>query len=221
MNVGCWNVRGVNQTFKQQEIRNFITRNMISLLGIQETRASASSSGPIIQHLMRGWRYLTNYASHPNRRIWVIWDPNVLDVSQIFVDAQVIHVHSTIIQRQITFQATFAYGLNSYMERRKLWDCLEAISISLTSDPWTVLGDFNAVRFPGEMLGGNLSWAPYMDELNDCCLRTGLEDLRFSGSFLTWSKGEGESFKARKLDRVLINQEWASSFPSAEAIFQT
>ena len=107
------------------------------------------------------------------------------------------------------------------MARRKLWDCLAAISNSLTSDPWVVLGDLNVVRFPGERQGGNLSWAPHLDELNECCLRAGLEDLRYSRIYLTWSKGEGVGFKARKLDRTLINQDWSSFFPGAEAIFHT
>ena len=72
MNLGCWNIRGVNRPFKQQEIRSFISRNKISLLGILETRVSVEKSDSIIRQLMRGWRSLTNYAYHPNGRMWII-----------------------------------------------------------------------------------------------------------------------------------------------------
>lgn len=38
-------------------------------------------------------------------------------------------------------------------------------------------------------------------------------DLNFSGCFFTWSnKSEGSNFLARKLDRVLVNEEWLCKF---------
>ena len=67
------------------------------------------------------------------------------------------------------------------------------------------MGDFNVVRFSSERLGGNLDWPAHMEEFNECCVDAGLDDLRHTGHFLTWSKGEGDGFLLRKLDRALVN----------------
>ena len=58
-----------------------------------------------------------------------------------------------------------------------------------------------------------------MEDLNDCCYEHSLDDLRFTGNLLTWSKGAGEGYIARKLDRALVNQEWLDRFQGAAAEF--
>ena len=73
---------------------------------------------------------------------------------------------------------------------------------------WTILGDFNVIQKPEERDGGDTSWPNYMEELNECCLNAHLDDLRFTGQLYTWSKGSGEGFLARKLDRALVNHSW-------------
>ena len=61
--------------------------------------------------------------------------------------------------------------------------------------------------------------AAYLNELNNCCRTSSLDDLRFSGQLLSWTKGSGRTFLARKLDRALVNPEWLHHFPSVEASF--
>ena len=69
-------------------------------------------------------------------------------------------------------------------------------------------------------MGGDLSWPPYMDDLNDCCYEAQVDDLKASGIHLTWiKKGNAGERKARKLDRVLRNSKWLSCFPMVEADF--
>ena len=65
-----------------------------------------------------------------------------------------------------------------------------------------------------------MDWPPYMEDLNHCCSEAHLEDLKATGFHLTWdNKGSAEQFKSRKLDRVLVNPAWHSSFPLSEAQF--
>lgn len=132
---------------------------------------------------------------------------------------QLVHAEVIIIQKQIRFFVTFVYGQNCYIQRRHLWNSLCAISNGLASSPWISLGDFNIIRYRSERLGGSQSWPHYIEEFNECCQYTNLDDLRYSGQLLTWSKGSGSSFLARKLDRVLVNPAWHMVFPKAEAIF--
>ena len=110
------------------------------------------------------------------------------------------------------------YGLHTRREQADLWDILNNISLNVGQLPWVVLGDFNVVRRPEERLGGEMSWSRASKDLEKCCASDQLEDLRYAGHQLTWSKGEGDNFLARKLDRVLVNHVWLSALDGAEAL---
>ncbi|XP_074361812.1 uncharacterized protein LOC141701995 [Apium graveolens] len=58
-----------------------------------------------------------------------------------------------------------------------------------------------------------------MTEFKDLVLSLGLSDLRAMGHFLTWWDSNISNPKFRKLDRVLINSAWHSSFPGSSANF--
>ena len=219
MKMACWNIRGVNSLFKQREIRSLIHSNNISLFRIIETQVQQENSIQIANDLLRGWRYVFNYNHHPNGRIWVFWNPDILDVSVLLDSDQLMHVEVSIIQKQISFLVSFSYGLHSRYQQCQLWQTYARISNSAGSQPWIILGDLNVVRKPEERIGGNLSWSSRSEDLDRCCSDLQLEDLRYSGHQFTWSKGEGDTFKARKLDRALVNHTWLNLFEGVEAIF--
>ena len=59
-----------------------------------------------------------------------------------------------------------------------------------------------------------------MEDLNSCCTEAMLEDLKATGFHYTWdNNSSGDRFLTRKLDRVLVNPDWLSSFSFAEAAF--
>ena len=59
-----------------------------------------------------------------------------------------------------------------------------------------------------------------MDEFNECCRDSILDDLRYTGCHLTWRKrGTGTNALIRKLDRALSNQDWFAEFSESEASF--
>ena len=124
-----------------------------------------------------------------------------------------------IIQMQQSFEVSFIYGQNSYTQRRDLWTSLQHLSSTMSSTPWTVLGDFNVVRRPTDRQGGDQSWPSYLDDLNNCCRDSSLEDLRYSGCHLTWNKGTGDNALMKKLDRALTNHVWLTEFTESEALF--
>lgn len=82
-----------------------------------------------------------------------------------------------------------------------------------------VAGDFNAIRDNSDRLGSTNEWIPTFDELNSCLNSAGLDDLRYVGHRFTWSTSSGPSRKQRKIDRVLINDQWTNSFSFLEAAF--
>ena len=217
--MASWNLRGVNKPFKQRELRSFILKYKIPLIGLNETRVLEENHYNIAAGLMPGWRFITNYSYHYNGRVWVLWDPSILDITTVCMTDQMIHVAVTVIQSQTKFSVSFIYAQNDYILRRALWNHLRLLSQSCSQQPWLVLGDFNVVRKDNERQGGAQDWHPYMDEFNECCCEASLEDLRYIGCHLTWSKGSGEGYIARKLDRALVNSSWFSAFPDAFANF--
>ncbi|KAK3189547.1 hypothetical protein Dsin_029108 [Dipteronia sinensis] len=85
--------------------------------------------------------------------------------------------------------------------------------------PWIVLGDFNVSRSVGESIGGCSRISGAMKEFNDCLQSLELDDLRFSGFLHTWCNKRSNSCISKKLDRVLVNNDWLVKFENFEAIF--
>ena len=64
-----------------------------------------------------------------------------------------------------------------------------------------------------------MAFLSYIEEFNECCSESLLDNLRSTGRHLTWSKGSGSSFISRKLDRALVNPSLLSVFTEAETNF--
>ena len=130
-----WNVRGLNGSFTHNEVRSLVAENKISLLGINESRVKQHSSNRIARRLLRGWRVLFNYHHHPNGRIWVLWDPNVLSVKLLFDSSQMVLVEVTVLQKQFTFFTSFIYGFNTHLERLSLWESIRQLAPLTSTTP--------------------------------------------------------------------------------------
>lgn len=81
-------------------------------------------------------------------------------------------------------------------------------------------GDFNTSLIQEERLkNGHVCNSDY-SELQQLFMDTGLNDLRFSGNYLTWCNyQEGAARLYCKLDRAIFNNLWSSLFDNPEAIF--
>ncbi|KAL2922586.1 Mucin-20 [Bienertia sinuspersici] len=103
--------------------------------------------------------------------------------------------------------------------RTPLWDNLREFSRVVGGDPWCVTGYFNAIMNKEDRQGAIVRWAeiqPMIECFNIC----GLEDMRSSGRFFTWSnKQEGAKRVLTKIDRALCNGGWCDMFPTAETLF--
>ncbi|KAL2931849.1 hypothetical protein RDABS01_037259 [Bienertia sinuspersici] len=103
--------------------------------------------------------------------------------------------------------------------RTPLWDNLREFSRVVGGDPWCVTGDFNAIMNKEDRQGAVVRWTeiqPMIECVNIC----GLEDMRSSGRFFTWSnKQEGAKRVLTKIDRALCNGGWCDMVPTAETLF--
>ncbi|XP_018458827.2 uncharacterized protein LOC108829724 [Raphanus sativus] len=120
----------------------------------------------------------------------------------------------------LTITACYAANLNT--ERSDLWVDLINVQqqLSLDSSPWVVGGDFNQIsHFSEHSLPSVNCYDSPMSEFRDTLSHLGIFDLRFTRPLHTWSNKCPSSRIAKKLDRILVNQPWVSSFPHSQATF--
>ncbi|XP_043700239.1 uncharacterized protein LOC122650948 [Telopea speciosissima] len=109
---------------------------------------------------------------------------------------------------------------NSPSQRIHLGTDLRTIANQIGNQPWGLGRDFNVIRYCHEKQDGEHLDMDAMDSFNGCIEDIGVNDLRCAGFPFIWSnKRTGNQRIACKLDRVLVNEEWLSSFPSSHASF--
>ncbi|KAM1310126.1 hypothetical protein ACFX15_006526 [Malus domestica] len=144
----------------------------------------------------------------------------MLHVSLLAETDQVIHCQIQVIDTGHNFFASFVYGSNDDTLRRSLWANLCSFGYSIGDSPWISLGDFNVVRFTGEIDGGLNIRSNAVIEFGECLLDVGLDDLRYYGQLLTWCNRQFNGMVIhRKLDGVLVNSAWLSLYPCSSAMF--
>ncbi|XP_021730835.1 uncharacterized protein LOC110697764 [Chenopodium quinoa] len=98
--------------------------------------------------------------------------------------------------------------------RHELWRQLENIGLAYNG-PWMLAGDFNDTMSMAERLGkGGSEMERRCKEFSDWVNNNQLIDLGCSGPEFTWCRGLSQAiFKASRLDRALVNDEWRLRYP--------
>lgn len=219
--IATWNIRGLNAPEKQREIGMFIRNNDINVLCILESHLSGDSLGFIANRIFSRWSWVSNQMlSNHGTRILLAWDANVLDVMLLEAHAQFLNCEVRIRGVGLPLFYSFIYGANQGVCRRQLWSGLRKFRAIIGSKPWVVSGDFNAMLFPHDALGGISRRNSDMAEFYECVEDVEVFDVRYTGIQHTWcQKPRDESGIRRKLDRVLANVEFTSSFEDASVHF--
>lgn len=114
--LACWNVRGLNQTYKQREIRVFIWEKRIALCALLETRVARHNVNRIFDRIFKNWQWVSNSDQGTHGcRICIGWNPAVYNVSIKGMNDQVIHTSVTVLSNGEVFQCSFIYASNEYM----------------------------------------------------------------------------------------------------------
>ncbi|KAL0354301.1 UNVERIFIED_CONTAM: hypothetical protein Sangu_1011400 [Sesamum angustifolium] len=128
MNIGVWNVHGLNRRDHQVVVGDLITDFRLNFLGLLETRSPANVL--LVQsNTLHRWNRFPDYSSP-------------VDTLQI--------ISSTF---SCICSFTIAYGANDIVTRRELWHELIVLSNSAIDEQWLVLGDFNAIIDMSEVCG--------------------------------------------------------------------
>lgn len=72
INFGFWNTRGLNDPIKQKEVKSFVNKNKLSLLGLLEHKIKEDFASRIIKFVCPQWDFVNNYSHAPSGRIFCV-----------------------------------------------------------------------------------------------------------------------------------------------------
>ena len=87
----------------------------------------------------------------------------------------------------------------------------------------SLAGDFNIITHPTESSNYNGSQVVNADirDFKECISALFVTNHAFIGLHYTWFNHQHEGFLAKKMDRVLVNDIWLTSFPQSSVEFLT
>ncbi|XP_062113347.1 uncharacterized protein LOC133824478 [Humulus lupulus] len=209
-----WNVRGINKKNKQMSILDVCRVNKIGIGALLETKIKGDKLKDVMETSFQGWNYYNSMRLEG--RILLIWKDSWVKVEVIKDHYQFLHCKVRFCITGQEFCLTVVYGSNQLEARKLLWS--ELTNMSLSINPWLIIGYFNAAFDPSDRRGGRCISKKELEDARNW-LDVGLvEEMKLLGSFYTWSNNqEGDNRIYSKLDRVFVNEDWLDIFPSVIA----
>ncbi|KAJ9536695.1 LOW QUALITY PROTEIN: hypothetical protein OSB04_un000168, partial [Centaurea solstitialis] len=221
LSIASWNIRGLNASDKQQEVKAFVRNNNLAICAILESHVKGDGLSGVCSSTFGRWDWVSNHLfSDLGTRIIIAWDGSVLEVMPLEYHRQFIHCEVRVKGSSNPFFMSIVYADNRGCERKQLWSGLRKFRAILGPKPWVILGDFNCLLFPHDALGGVSRRNSDMVDFACCLEDIETFDVHFTGIHYTWcQKPKSESGLKRKLDRILANTEFTELFGDACARF--
>ncbi|GJV99689.1 RNA-directed DNA polymerase, eukaryota, reverse transcriptase zinc-binding domain protein [Tanacetum coccineum] len=192
--VASWNIRGLNRSPKQKEVRQVVNENNLSVYAILESHVDVAVVYDTCKKVCSRWKWTSNgNLCSKGSRIILGWNDDLVDVMIMAQTNQVMHVQvNTRIDNKTLF-CSFIYADNYYFDRRALWSNLVGHARLMQNRPWVLLGDFNAPLNLEDHSSGGYEPNATMRKFKECP-----------------SYG----------DRIMGNLQFNGDFPGSFAIFQ-
>ncbi|GJY60420.1 RNA-directed DNA polymerase, eukaryota, reverse transcriptase zinc-binding domain protein [Tanacetum coccineum] len=191
----------------------------LQLLAILETHLKPKNIANVCNGVFGSWNWISNVADSPSScRIVVGWNPLVVKVMMLHSSKQSILCLVETIPDKIKIFISFVYASNDGIEIRELWNDLLMNKCRIGIFPWVLMGDFNVTLKPKEHSNGG---SGMNGEFNDVTNNLEVMDICSTGFHFTWTKSlkNPESSILKKLDRMMVNEEFIQRFSKANGIF--
>ena len=217
-----WNVRGFNKSTKHGVVRKWVKDQDIQFGCLIETRVKESKVERIVGEVFSGWNLISNYEYSRLGRLWVLWRSNVR-MTPVYKSAQLITCSVLLSGKEEEFFCSFVYALNTMEERKALWEELKDHydAPMFQKKKWMLIGDYNEILEGEEHSGFDDSprLPQGMRDFQDLARYCKLTDMGYHGPGFTWCNKREEGLICKKLDRVLVNEEWLHN-TSAYCVFE-
>ncbi|KAF9601904.1 hypothetical protein IFM89_023968 [Coptis chinensis] len=216
MSIISWNCRGVGRLSMVSALKDHIRKERPILIFLSETLASYNKSVGVIRSLGGDYRYFVIPAVGHSGGLWLLWDSN-LKVNILYSDSWIIHAELNGVSG-LEWYFSGVYASTKMRIRRTQWSILNQLQPN-AQKPWVCLGDFNSIMCHEERWGGRPAKKSHIDAFQEMVYNCGLLDVGYVGNIFTWCNGqEGLSRMYQRLDRVLCNPFWRTSFAEAQVI---
>ncbi|GJT50639.1 RNA-directed DNA polymerase, eukaryota, reverse transcriptase zinc-binding domain protein, partial [Tanacetum coccineum] len=220
--LASWNIKGLNRTLKQDEVRQVVNENHLSVCAILESHVEISSLASVCSKVFRSWDWTSNTNLCPKGfRIILGWNMDVVSLMVIAQSSQALHVKIIHNANNDSFYCSFIYAGNAPSVRRHLWSELDVHKHVVRNSLWVLLGDFNIALNMEDVSTGPASINAAMNDFKDCVANIKVMDVNCSGLHYTWNqKPKGRHGILKKLDRIMGNLGFVDKFPGVHVVFQ-
>ncbi|XP_060212210.1 uncharacterized protein LOC132639819 [Lycium barbarum] len=177
--------QGLNQPFKQKELRSFLLKHRIDLLGCLETKIKQRKVEKFRRFFGENWTWYVDYSLEPNGRIWLGWKHSNVKVTVVLARAQLIHCYVEDKGSSFATYVTFVYGYNTNTERKEIWNTLRHIN-HIIAEPWLLLGDFNTCLSVEDRINGTPVHHQEIQDFIGCVENIGLGQMTRRGCEFIW-----------------------------------
>ncbi|GMI63733.1 hypothetical protein HRI_000042600 [Hibiscus trionum] len=203
INILCWNAQGVASPAFRRHFRNFVRINDPQVVVLVEPRINSVRADRVLTKLEFPNSYWVE-AHGFNGGIWLLWWDSV----SIHIDRisnQFIHICVTLIVSSEWFFFTVVYAIPKVNVRRLLWTFLE--NLNPGNDVALILGgDINPTLSRHDQNRSACVGSGVNNLFSDIMFNLSLVDAGFSGSHLTWNRGN----LYKRLNKFLVNEAWCS-----------
>ncbi|CAN0907190.1 Transposon TX1 uncharacterized 149 kDa protein [Linum grandiflorum] len=209
MNILSWNCRGAGRPLTNGHLRDLhrLVRPAVTFLMETKNTNQTMETKRLSLNFPHAF-YVDPVGTAGGLALW--WKEEAT-INIISYASNFVHVECNL---GTPFHCTFVHAPNNPTERRVFWEAISALHRQ--NVPWVIMGDFNAIAFTYEKLGGTETSARDLEPFRNLIADNHLLDLGFQGSPYTWTNcQEGHNRIQSRLDRVLANSEWQNLYPNS------
>ncbi|CAM8944505.1 unnamed protein product [Rhodiola kirilowii] len=218
--VAAWNVKGLNNPYKKNEILRWIQKNKLDVTALLEVKLKENKWGDAVKRCSpdEGWKAEFSTYGGDWARIMLLWNEattKILNIQKFYH-----FVVCEVVTDNKRFGLIVVYTSNNPGERTIMWEEIEKVGDKFPGS-WMCIRDFNCVKDQRKKMNGNRVRDQETADFRRFLHITGLVDLPASGSHLTWSNNHINPNERiwSKLDRALGNSVWFDEMEEARAIF--
>ncbi|KAG6667377.1 hypothetical protein CIPAW_01G096500 [Carya illinoinensis] len=211
----AWNCRGLGNPWTVHELHLLVKEKSLDVIFLSETKCRRERIEKIRDRIKFECSFSVDSLGKSGGLAF-LWKEGV----EAKLDSYSQHHISLLINASnSSFKRTLTgfYGQPITAKRNESWDLLRLIH-SRIQTPWLCMGDFNEIMYQEEQFGSNTRPFKQMEEFRLALFDCGLMDIGYIGSIFTWcNRREGSELTKSRLDRALINEDWANLFDVNQA----
>lgn len=207
-----WNVRGLGQSCRCEDVLSELLSSRPSFVAIQETKLPSLSSTKKRSFLpSRLSTCATRDSLGAAGGMLTAWDASVCMAVSVSPLPHTLTVSFSLLADVSTFMLTNVYAPARHEDKPAFFTELAAVAATVAG-PWMLIGDFNLTRCLEDKNNCNFNSAE-ANHFNDLINSLGLIEIPLIDRAYTWSNRRAEPTLVR-LDRCFVNVHWDAVFPN-------